>query len=143
MMLSHMARWGRMFGGYGGRDREERGSGGLQLLLVAILAPLAATLIQLAISRSREYDADRSGAELTGDPLALARALEKVSFGNSHAPVPLTTNPATAHLFIMNPLRGEGLMSLFSTHPPTPERVRRLEAMAASKSPFKTPRVIY
>ena len=140
MMLASMARWGMIFGGFGG-DREERGSGGLELLLAAFLAPLAASLIQLAVSRSREYDADRSGAELTGDPLALARALRKITDDNQRAPVPLTTNPATAHLFIASPLRSEGLMSLFSTHPPTPERIKRLEAMAASGS--ATPRVVY
>jgi heat shock protein HtpX len=142
MMLANMARWGMMFGGFGGRDREERGSG-LELLVIAILAPLAAMLIQLAVSRSREYDADRGGAQLTGDPLALASALRKIADGNAHARVPLTTNPSTAHLFIASPLRGEGLMNLFSTHPPINERVRRLEAMAASSSPYKTPRVIY
>ena len=121
-----------MFGGYGGRDRNERG-GGLELLVVAFLAPLAATLIQLAISRSREYDADKGGAELTGDPLSLASALAKISVGNAHASVPLTTNPATAHLFICNPLKAEGLMALFSTHPPTPERIKRLEEMAGGR----------
>lgn len=145
MMLANMARWGMMFGGWGGgRDREERGNG-LELLVIAVLAPLAATLIQLAISRSREYDADEGGAELTHDPLALASALRKIADGNAHARAPLTTNPATAHLFIMNPLRGEGLMALFSTHPPTSKRIQRLEAMAAasSVSGVQTPRVIY
>jgi heat shock protein HtpX len=142
MMLANIARWGMMFGGYGGRDRENRG-GIFELLFIAILAPLAAMLIQLAISRSREYDADRGGAELTGDPLALASALRKISDGNMHARVPLTTNPTTAHLFIMNPLRGQGLMALFSTHPPTEERIKRLEVMAASMSPYQAPRVIY
>ena len=141
MMLGSMVRWGMMFGGYGGRDRENRG--GLELLVVALLAPFAASLIQLAISRSREYDADRGGAELTGHPLALASALQKISADNAHAPVPLTTNPATAHLFIMNPLRGGGLMSLFSTHPPTAERIKRLEAMASAVSFAHAPRVVY
>lgn len=142
MMVSRMASWGLMWGGHGGRDREDRG-GGLGILLVAILAPLAATLIQLAVSRSREYEADRGGAGLTGNPLALASALEKISSDNARARVPLTTNPATAHLWIANPLRAEGLMALFSTHPPTAERVRRLEAMASKTSPYRTPRVIY
>jgi heat shock protein HtpX len=108
-----------------------------------IVAPLAATLIQLAISRSREYDADKGGAILTGDPMSLASALAKISVGNAHARVPLTTNPATAHLFICNPLKGEGLMALFSTHPPTQERIKRLEAMAGVASSFQTPQVIY
>jgi heat shock protein HtpX len=130
MMLRQLAWWGAMFGGMN-RDREERG-GGLELLVVMLVAPLAATLIQLAISRSREYDADRSGALLTGDPMSLASALSKISVGNAHARVPLTTNPATAHLFICNPLKGDGLMALFSTHPPTSERIKRLEAMAGA-----------
>ncbi len=108
-----------------------------------IVAPLAATLIQLAISRSREYDADKGGAILTGDPMSLASALAKISVGNAHARVPLTTNPATAHLFICNPLKAEGLMALFSTHPPTQERIKRLEAMAGVSTSFKTPQVIY
>lgn len=142
MMLSNMVRWGMMFGGYGGRDRQERG-GGLEMLVVVLLAPLAATLIQLAVSRSREYDADRGGADLTQDPLSLASALQKIASDNTNARVPLTTSPATAHLWIANPLRGGGLMSLFSTHPPTAERVRRLEAMASTASSQKVPRVIY
>jgi len=141
MMLRQMAWFGAMFGGLGRRDRENRG-GGLELLVVMIVAPLAATLIQLAISRSREFDADKGGAQLTGDPLSLASALSKISVGNAHAQVPLTTNPATAHLFICNPLKGEGLMALFSTHPPTAERIRRLEAMTGASS-YKTPQVIY
>ncbi len=140
MMLRQLAWWGAMFGG--GRDRENRG-GGLELLVVMIVAPLAATLIQLAISRSREYDADKGGATLTGDPMSLASALAKISIGNAHARVPLTDNPATAHLFICNPLKGEGLMALFSTHPPTTERIKRLEAMAGASSGLKMPQVIY
>jgi len=143
MMLRQMAWFGALFGGMGGRGREERRGGGLEFLVVMIVAPLAATLIQLAISRSREFDADKSGAQLTGDPLSLASALSKISVGNAHAQVPLTTSPATAHLFICNPLKGEGLMALFSTHPPTAERIRRLEAMAGVSSSFKTPQVIY
>jgi heat shock protein HtpX len=142
MMLASMARWGMMFGGYGGRDRDNRG-GGLELIIVAILAPLAASIIQMAVSRSREYEADRGGANLTGKPLALATALQKIASDNARARVPLTTNPATAHLFIENPFRGEGLLSWFSTHPPTAERVKRLEAMAAASSSLQTPRVIY
>lgn len=142
MMLASMARWGLLFGGFGGRDRENRG-GGLEILVVALLAPLAATLIQLAVSRSREYDADLGGAKLTGDPMALANALQKISDDNAHARVPLTTNPATAHMWIANPLRTGGLMALFSTHPPTAERIKRLEAMAAHASPYRTPQIIY
>jgi len=142
MMLANMARWGMMFGGYGGRDREERGSG-IELLLAVVVAPLAATLIQMAVSRSREYDADRGGATLTGDPLSLARALEKISSDNARTPVPLTDNPATAHLFICSPLHGSGLLNLFSTHPPIPERIKRLEAMQEASSALHTPRLIY
>lgn len=133
MMLRQLAWFGAMFGG-GHRDRDERGGGGIELLVVMIVAPLAATLIQLAISRSREFDADKGGAELTGDPMSLASALAKISMGNTHARVPLASSPATAHLFICNPLRGEGIMGLFSTHPPTTERIKRLEAMAGVTS---------
>ncbi len=142
MMLAHGARWAMIFGGYGGRDRNERGAGGLELIIIAFLAPLAATMIQLAISRSREYDADKGGAILTGDPLSLASALGKISVGNADARVPLTTNPSTAHLFICNPLKGEGLMALFSTHPPTGERIKRLEWMAGTTASFQSPQVI-
>ncbi len=141
MLLRQMAWWGSMFGGMR-RDRDEHG-GGLELLVAMIVAPLAATLIQLAISRSREYDADKGGAELTGDPLSLASALSKISAGNAHARVPLTDNPATAHLFICNPLKGQGLASLFSTHPPTAERIKRLESLAGVVTSYKTPKLIY
>jgi len=142
MLLRQMAWWGAMFGGMGRRDRNERG-GGIELLVVMIVAPLAATLIQMAISRSREFDADKGGALLTGDPLSLARALSKISIGNAQARVPLTDNPATAHLFICNPLKGQGIMALFSTHPPTAERIKRLEAMAGVSSSYHTPQLIY
>jgi heat shock protein HtpX len=142
MMLASIARWGMMFGGYGGRDRDDRGNG-LALLIVALLAPLAASVIQMAISRSREYEADRGGAELTGQPLALASALEKIAVGNANARVPLTTNPATAHMFIMNPLRGNWLMTMFSTHPPTADRIKRLESMVATAHAPGVPKVIY
>jgi heat shock protein HtpX len=133
MMLSSMARWGALFGGFSSRDNEERG-GGLEFLVMILLAPLAATLIQLAVSRSREYDADHGGAVLTGNPHSLASALRKISIGNAEADVPLTTNPATAHMFICNPLRGQTLAALFSTHPPTADRIKRLEAMAQTGS---------
>jgi heat shock protein HtpX len=125
--LAHMAQWAAMFGG--GRDRDEEGGGGaFGMILMAILAPIAAMLIQMAISRSREYEADRGGAELTGNPLYLAGALRKLAIANQQ--LPMDANPSTAHMFIVNPLTGGGLMSLFSTHPPMEERVRRLEAMA-------------
>jgi heat shock protein HtpX len=130
MMLGTWVRWAAIFGGFGGRSEDEEGGGGMVgLLIMAILAPLAATLIQLAISRTREYQADASGARLTHNPLYLADALRKLEVANQR--MPLDAGPATAHLFIVNPLSGEGLMRLFSTHPPLEERIRRLERMAA------------
>jgi len=129
MMLAHMARWAAIFGGVGGRDRDEQGSGGIiGLLLTAILAPVAAMLIQMAISRSREYLADSSGAKTLGNPLGLASALAKLARANEVAP--MDARPETAHLFIVNPLTGGSWLSLFSTHPPIEERIARLRAMA-------------
>jgi len=126
--LAHMAQWAAMFGG--GRDRDEEGGGGvIGLIVMAVVAPLAAMLIQMAISRSREYGADKGGAEISGNPLYLANALRKLEMANRQIPMMQATE-ATAHMFIVNPLTGGGLMSLFSTHPPMEERVRRLEAMA-------------
>jgi heat shock protein HtpX len=98
------------------------------MIVMAIVAPLAAMLIQMAISRSREYAADKGGAEISGNPLYLANALRKLEMANHQ--IPMHANAATAHMFIVNPLTGGGLMSLFSTHPPIEERVRRLEALA-------------
>jgi heat shock protein HtpX len=127
-MLAHMAQWGALFGGFGRRDDDEQGGGGmLGLLFMAILAPIAATLIQLAISRAREYFADRTGAAISGTPAGLARALEKLHYASQR--LPLQTNPATAHLFIVNPLTGGSFMTLFSTHPPIEERIRRLRSL--------------
>ncbi len=100
----------------------------LGMLVMAIVAPLAALLIQMAISRSREYEADRGGAEVSGNPLYLANALKKLEMANRQIPMAEAT-PASAHMFIVNPLTGGGIMSLFSTHPPMEERVRRLEKM--------------
>lgn len=130
MILASMARWGAFFGGFGGGDDDRRGNL-VELLLMAFLAPLAATLIQLAISRTREYQADASGARLTHHPLYLAGALRKLEAANER--MPMDAGPATAHLFIVNPLTAQqGLMSkLFSTHPPLEERIRRLEHMAS------------
>jgi heat shock protein HtpX len=127
--LAHMAQWAAMFGG-GRRDDEEGSSGGgvIGALLMAILAPIAAMLIQMAISRAREFQADASGAQMVGRPWGLAKALEKLEIASKMAP--MDASPATAHLFIVNPLRGEGLMNLFSTHPPIQERIARLRAMA-------------
>ena len=125
-MLSSMARFGALFGGYG---RREGGGGGISLLIMALVAPLAASLVQMAISRSREFAADRGAAEMTGKPLALASALQRLEAIARGGRAQLAAGPATAHLFIVNPLRGDSLARLFSTHPPTEERVRRLEAM--------------
>jgi heat shock protein HtpX len=124
--LAHMAQWAAMFGG--GRDRDEEGGGLLGMLVMAIVAPIAAMLIQMAISRSREYDADKGGALVTGNPLYLANALRKLEMANRQIPMEEAT-PASAHMFTVNPLTGGGLMSLFSTHPPVEERIRRLESM--------------
>ena len=131
MMLARMAQWSLWVGGSRNRDEQNRGAAVLQLivmLLIAILAPLAAMLIQLAISRTREYGADESGAHLAGSPYGLASALEKLERATKAYPLP-NANPATAHLFIVNPLSAGAIAKLFSTHPPTEERVRRLRSM--------------
>ncbi|MDE2060264.1 MAG: zinc metalloprotease HtpX [candidate division NC10 bacterium] len=128
VMLARMAMWMPIFGG-GGRDDDDRGGGAMGFLFLAILAPIAATLIQLAISRSREFQADESGARLTHKPYALASALQKLEVGANR--LPMEANPATAHLFIVNPLRGDVLFKLFSTHPPVEERIARLRALVA------------
>jgi heat shock protein HtpX len=129
-MLAHMAQWAAMFGG-GRSDDEERGGNPIALILMAVLAPIAALLVQLAVSRAREYQADATGARLAGQPWGLASALEKLQAAQQAAP--LAANPATAHLFIVNPLSGQSLMNLFSTHPPLEERIARLRAMAVSR----------
>lgn len=128
-MLARTAQWGLMFGGFGGRsdDREGRGGGMIGALVMIILAPIAAMLIQMAISRSREFEADAGGAKLCGNPLWLAAALRKLHAGVQR--IPMDANPATAHMFIVSPLTGGGVMSLFSTHPPMEERIARLEGM--------------
>ena len=125
MMIGSMVRWGAIFG-LGNRDDEEGGLAGL--LVAGILAPIAATLIQLAISRTREYQADASGAGLTHNPLYLASALRKLEAANER--LPMDASPATAHLFIVNPLSAAGISRLFSTHPPIEERIHRLEQMS-------------
>jgi heat shock protein HtpX len=126
MWVASMARWGLLLGGSARDDREGEGASGLGLLAMMILAPLAAMLIQMAISRSREFAADAGAARATGNPLALASALEKLSYAAGR--VPMAASPQTAHLFIVNPLTGRSLVKLFSTHPPTEERIRRLRA---------------
>jgi heat shock protein HtpX len=127
--LAQMAQWAMIFGG--GRRSDDDGNP-IAALVMMIVAPIAAMLIQLAISRSREYSADEGGAKLLGNPLALADALKKLTKGAQLIPMQ-NTNPATSHLFIVNPLRGGGVMKLFSTHPPLEERIARLEAMARGR----------
>lgn len=130
--LAQMAQFAMFFGG--NRDRDDEGGGGniIGLIVMMIVAPIAAMLIQMAVSRSREYGADEGGAKVTGDPLALASALRKLHMGAQNIPLQVNnaTANATAHMFIVNPLTGAGLASLFSTHPPMEERIARLEAMA-------------
>ena len=130
--LAHMAQMAALFGGFGRSDEDEGGTGLLGGLIFMVVGPLAAGLIQMAISRSREYQADASGAQLTGDPLALASALRKLEYGVQARPLVESPQLApTSSLMIANPFRpGAGLGRLFSTHPPIPERIARLEAMA-------------
>jgi len=125
--LAHMAQWAAMFGGRS-RDDEDGGSNPIAMILLAILAPIAALLVQMAVSRSREFQADATGAQVAGRSWGLAKALEKLQMANQAMPMADAT-PATAHLFIVNPLSGETLMRLFSTHPPLEERIARLRAM--------------
>ncbi len=128
--LARMAMWGAMFGGLGGGDRDERRGGGLGALLMIIVAPIAAMLIQLAISRSREYQADATGAHFTGNPYALASALRKLDMYSRR--MPMAASPSTAHLFIVQPLLGSmDFASLFSTHPPIAKRIERLTGRPA------------
>jgi heat shock protein HtpX len=135
--LAQMAQWAAIFGGR--RSDSENGGGGSAIgaLLMAILAPFAAMLIQMAISRSREFVADETGARVSGNPLALANALLKIEAWSRQVPMTAGT-PATAHLFIINPLTGGGLLRLFSTHPSTEERVERLRAMVRSGVAFRS-----
>ncbi|WP_020674635.1 zinc metalloprotease HtpX [Geopsychrobacter electrodiphilus] len=123
--LAHMAQWSMLFGG--GRDNED--SNPLGMILLMILGPIAAMLVQMAISRSREFGADAGGARYCGNPRFLASALSKLETANQQRPMP-KVNEATAHMFIVSPLSGGGLASLFSTHPPMAERIRRLEGMS-------------
>ena len=122
MMLAHMARWALIFGG--GRDRD---SNPLGALAMAILAPFAAIIIQMAVSRSREYQADATGAKIAGNPQSLASALEKLSMASRK--IPMVASPATSHMFIVKPFSGKTLLNLFSTHPPVEKRVERLREM--------------
>jgi heat shock protein HtpX len=121
--LAQMAQWSMIFGG----RRNDEDSNPIAAIVMMIVAPIAAMLIQMAISRSREYSADEGGAEISGNPLYLANALKKLQIASQQ--IPMNANPATAHMFIVNPLSGGALMKLFSTHPPMEERIARLEAM--------------
>ena len=124
--LAHMAQWAAMFGGRSGDD-DERGSNPVGLVLMAVLAPIAAMLVQLAVSRAREFAADATGARIAGRTAGLAQALGKLQLANQAAP--MAANPSTAHLFIVNPLSGSALLRLFSTHPPLEERIARLRGL--------------
>ena len=130
-MIAQLGQFALFFGG-GSDDEEDSGGGLLGGLLMIFLAPLAATVIQLAISRSREHGADRTGAEVGGDPEALASALEKLEAYSRRIPLPV--NPAVSHLFIVKPLTGHSMQNLFSSHPPTHERVARLRQLARERS---------
>lgn len=125
--LSHIARWGAMFSG---RDEEDN-NGGISALFLAILAPIAAMFVQMAISRTREYRADEIGSKICGNPLYLANALKKLELWSTN--IKMDANPSTAHMFIVNPLKGKSIMSLFSTHPSTEDRVKKLEELAINK----------
>jgi heat shock protein HtpX len=124
--LAHMAQWSAMFGGRS-RDDEEGGVNPIAAIAMAILAPIAALLVQMAVSRAREYQADATGARMVGKSWGLAKALEKLQMAQQV--VPMDALPATAHLFIVNPLTGRSLMTLFSTHPPLEDRIARLRAL--------------
>lgn len=128
-MLASMAKWAMIFGGRGSHDRD--GGNPVGVIAAMIVAPIAAMLIQLAISRSREYAADETAARFIGNPLGLCSALRKLEINARQ--IPMEASPATAHMFIVNPLRGGGFAKLFSTHPPTEERIARLEAMVYGK----------
>jgi heat shock protein HtpX len=124
MMVARMAQFAAIFGGYGGRDGDREGSNPIALLLTIIVAPLAALLIQMAISRSREYSADAGGAEIAGSPYGLVEALKKIDYAAKR--IPLDANPATAHMFIIQPFSGAAFFNLFSSHPPTEKRINAL-----------------
>jgi heat shock protein HtpX len=121
--LAQMAQWAFIFGG-----RDDENGNPVAAIIMMIVGPIAALLVQMAISRSREYGADQGGAELSGNPLYLASALKKLQYASKR--IPMKANPATSHMFIVSPLRGESLAKLFSTHPPMEERIARLESMA-------------
>lgn len=124
--IAHMAQWAAIFGG--GRDDDREGGSPMAAIAMMIVGPIAALIVQMAISRSREYLADEGGARLTGNPHFLSEALRKLNFASQR--IPMDASPATSHMFIVNPLSGGALLKLFSTHPPIEERIARLEAMS-------------
>lgn len=124
--IAHMAQWAAIFGG--GRDDDREGGSPMAAIVMMIVGPIAALIVQMAISRSREYLADEGGARLTGNPYFLSEALRKLNFASQR--IPMDASPATSHMFIVNPLSGGALLKLFSTHPPIEERIARLEAMS-------------
>jgi heat shock protein HtpX len=128
--IAHMAQWAAFFGG--GRHDDEDAPSPIAMMVMAMVAPIAALLVQMAVSRSREFHADQTGARLAGRTWGLSKALEKLEMAKHH--VPMQANPATAHLFIVNPFSGQALMKLFSTHPPIEERIARLRAMRIGAS---------
>lgn len=128
--LAQMAQWAMIFGGRGGDDDRE-GSNPIAALVMMIVGPIAAMIIQMAISRSREYGADAAGAAISGNPLYLAGALKKLHLASQR--IPMNATPATSHMFIVNPLTGGGLLRLFSTHPPIEDRIARLTTMASGR----------
>ena len=127
MMLANMAQWTAIFGGFRGDDDDD-GGGFIGMMAMAFLAPLAASIIQMAISRTREFAADKIGAEMCGDPMGLASALSKLGLASER--VPMDASPQTAHFFIVNPLSGQSFARFFSTHPPLEERISRLRSMS-------------
>jgi len=131
MIVAQMARWTAIFGG--GSSDEEGGFGGIGLILMSIIAPIAAMVVQMAISRSREYHADSTGASFTGNPSGLANALQKL--GEYSRRLPMNSSPSTAHMFIVNPLSGSKMASLFSTHPPLEDRIARLTGKTFTNGP--------
>ena len=137
MMLASMARWSAIFGGMHRDDDNGGGMGAVGMIAMSIIAPMAAMVIQMAVSRSREYLADATGARIAGGPEGLAGALEKL--GAYSKRIPMDANPSTAHMFIVNPLSGKSLQRLFSTHPPVEERIRRLRGVRPSSGPSGPP----
>jgi len=133
MMIANMARYAAIFSRSGRGSGQGRGIGGIGMLVMSILAPFGAMIIQMAISRSREYLADATGAQIAGQTEGLARALEKL--GAYSQRIPMNASPTTAHIFIVNPLSGRSMMRLFSTHPPLEERIARLRGTPAGNRP--------